>query len=321
MKRVHNIIYASITGFLVLLLSACGKSIFEKDYPGFEGKVLMAQAAQGRNIIPLTMSSKPTQLGFGASFGMSMKAAPKDIPVEFELKEDWIARYNQENNTQYVPLPAGSYSISGFSSVIKKGKTTSEPLTITIESKKLDVKAKYMFPITLKSAGGEKVDSALTTTWFRIDDIVRPERDVTAKGTLSVNIDNSGGADANEGSKKVVDNNINTKFYTGSFVSGLWMQLGFQQQISIGAYTLTSGNDEHDRDPKSWIFQGSSDAQTWVNLDTQSNVVFSDYKQTKRFEMSNQQLYKYYRIVINEKFGTNASFQLSEFRVIEYYEQ
>jgi len=321
MKIVNRITFATLIGFLVLLLGACGKSIFEKEYPGFDGKVLMAQAAEGRSTIQVTMSSKPTELGFGASYGMSMSAAPRDIPVEFELKDDWIARYNQENNTSYIPLPQGSYTISGLSSVIKKGKTTSEPLRIAIESKKLDVNEQYMFPITLKSADGEKIDSALTTTWFRIDDIVRPERDVTAQATLSVNIDNSGGADANEGSKKVVDNNIDTKFYTGSFAPGLWMQLTFQKEISIGAYTLTSGNDEHVRDPKSWVFQGSDNASSWTDLDVQTNIVFSDFKQTKRFEMDNQQTYKYYRIVINEKSGTNTSFQLSEWRVIEYFEQ
>ncbi|SDC19219.1 BT_3987 domain-containing protein [Niabella drilacis] len=321
MKTINKIFFASVTCSLILLLGACGKSVFDKDYPGFDGKVLMAQASEGRNIIPLTMSSKPALLGFGASFGMSAKAAPKDIPVEFELKEDWIAQYNQKNNTQYIPLPQGSYSISGLSSVIKKGQTTSEPLTITIESKKLDVKEKYMFPITLKSVGWDNVDSASTTAWFRIDEIVRPERDVTSQATLSVNIDNSGGADANEGSKKVVDNNIDTKFYTGSFAPGLWMQLAFQKEISIGAYTLTSGNDEHVRDPKSWVFQGSDNASDWTNLDVQTNIVFSDFKQTKRFETDNQQTYKYYRIVINEKSGTNTSFQLSEWRVIEYFEQ
>ncbi|HEX7757261.1 MAG TPA: DUF1735 domain-containing protein, partial [Niabella sp.] len=186
MKKIKNFIWVFILGSVVLLLGACGKSIFEKDYPGSDGKVLMAQATEERSVIPLSISSIPLQLGFGASYGMSMTAAPKDIPVEFELKEDWIAGYNEQNGTDYIPLPQGSYSISGFSSVIRKGQTTSDPLIITIESKKLDVTKKYMFPIVLKSASGEKVDSAMTTTWFRINQIVRPERDVTAQGVLSV---------------------------------------------------------------------------------------------------------------------------------------
>ncbi|MFT3902515.1 MAG: DUF1735 domain-containing protein [Niabella sp.] len=323
MKIVNRIVFTTIICSLVFLLGSCGKSIFEKNYPGFDGKVVMAQATEGRNIIPVTMSSVPSKLGFGASYGMSMGAAPKDIPVEFELREDWIAQYNQENNTDYIPLPEGSFTISGLSSVIKKGKTTSEPLTITIVSKELDVKEKYMFPITLKSAGGEKTDPALTTVWFRIDEIVRPERDVTASGTLSVNIDNANGPDHNEGSKKVVDNNIDTKFYTGSFVPGLWMQLAFKEAVAVGAYTLTSGNDfAEQRDPKAWVFQGSDNALNWVDLDTQTNIIFSTPKQTKRFELNNEHAYKFYRIVINEKTSSaNGSFQLSEWRLIEYYEQ
>ncbi len=323
MKINSNVFFGTQVLLLCLLLGACGKTIFEKDYEGYTGKVLMAQAAEGRSTIPITMSSQPSRLGFGASYGMAMKPAPRDIPVVFELKEDWISVYNEENNTDYIPLPEGSYSISGFSSVIKSGQTTSEPLTITIESKKLDVNERYMFPITLKSAGGEVIDSALTTTWFRIDDIVRPERDVTAQATLTVSHDNSGGPDAGEGSKKLVDNNIDTKFLVFSMntiLPNFWYQLTFPNPIVLGAYTMTSGNDAPERDPRDWQFLGSNDGLTWTAVDTRGGQTFSGRKATNRYEFANETAYKYYRLAISAINGATL-FQQAEFRVIEYFEQ
>ena len=323
MKINHRIIFSTALLSQLLLWAACGKSIFEKDYPGFDGKVLMAQATEGRNIIPIAMSSTPAQLAFGASYGKSMGGAPKDIPVEFELKNDWITGYNAQNNTNYIPLPEGSDNISGLSSVIKKGKTTSEPLTITIKSKELDVKERYMFPITLKSAGGEKIDSALTTTWFRIDEIIRPERDVAGQATLTVSHENRNGADAAEGSKKLVDNSTSTKFLVfdiNTILPNFWYQLTFPAPIVLSAYTVTTGGDAPERDPRDWKLLGSNDGVTWVTVDTRTNQAFSGRTMTVRYEFENEVPYKIYRMAISAVNG-GTLFQQSEFRVIEYFEQ
>lgn len=323
MKIINKITFTVCITSLVMLLGACGKNIFEQSYKGYDGKVLMAQAVEGRNIIPLAMSSKPAQLAFGASYGMAMGPAPKDIPVEFELKNDWIAKFNSQNNTNYISLPEGSYTISGFSSVIRKGKTTSEPLTITIKSKELNVKEKYMLPITLKSAGGEKIDSALTTAWFRIDGVVRPERDVTGQATLTVSNDNSGGPDAGEGSKKLVDNSTSTKFLVfniNSILPNFWYQLTFPKAIILNAYTITSGNDAPERDPRDWNLLGSNDGITWTTVDSRSGQVFSGRTLTVRYEFANETPYKIYRMAISAVNG-GTLYQQAEFRVIEYYEQ
>jgi hypothetical protein len=188
---------AAIAGVVFLTLASCGKDIFNTTFDGYtNGKIYMAQAAEGRNNFNLPLSSKPWTLGFGASYGGTMHAADKDIPVEFAYKEDWITKYNQLHGTTYISLPAGSYSISGLKSVIKKGKTSSDSLSITIDRKKLDLAKKYMFPITLLPAPSLAIDSALQTTWFRIDTIIRSERDITSQGVLSVSNDNDGGPDA-----------------------------------------------------------------------------------------------------------------------------
>lgn len=307
---------------LLVFLSSCAKDIFNQEYPGFDGEVLMAQAAEGRNSFSVPMSSRPWKLGFGASYGKAMAESPKDIPVEFAYKEDWIATYNQQNGTDYIPLPQGSYTITGFSSVIKAGKTTSEPLSISINSKELDVNKKYMFPITLISAADMKVDSALRTAWFRIENIVRPERDVTSQGTLSVSHENT--SNANENSTKLVDNNTGSKFLLFDaqlkITSGLWYSLTFPNPIVLGAYTITSANDAPDRDPKDWFLQGSDDGTNWTTLDTKTGQSFSGRGMTIRYEFPNETAFKHYRVLITANNG-GGLFQQAEWRVIEFYEQ
>lgn len=310
--------FFAMAGFL---FSSCEKNNFTSSYPGYDGKVMMAQAADGRNSFSLPMSSKPWKMGFGASFGASTSSSPSNIPVEFALKEDWVAAYNQQNGTSYLILPTGSYSITGFSSTIKQGSTTSEPLSISIESKKLDVTKKYMFPITLLSAGNQKIDSAMRTAWFRIENIVRPERDVTSQATLTVSHENT---NANENFPKLVDNNINTKFLLfdaqAKIAQGLWFQLAFPNPIVLGAYTITSANDAPERDLKDWQFQGSANGSDWTTLDTQKGQSFSARFLTIRYELATETAYKYYRIIVNAING-GPLYQQAEFRVIEYFEQ
>lgn len=308
---------------LLFILSSCGKNIFEQQYDGYNGKVYIPGAAAGRDNFSIPVSSKPFVLGFGAGYGGAVSPAPKNIPVEFALKEDWIIKYNSEHGTNYEPLPAGGYTISGFTSVIKAGSNISDPLVITIDRKKLDVTKKYMFPITLLSAGGEKIDSALSTAWYRIDGITRLERDVTAKGSITVSHDNPGGPDAGEGSKKLVDNDYGNKFLMFDFDKrkpNFWYQLTFPQAIVLGAYTITSGNDAPERDPKDWKLMGSNDGSSWDVLDTKAGQNFSGRNMTVRYEFKNDKAYKMYRMQITDNHDSWI-FQQSEWRLIEFYEE
>lgn len=300
----------------LLIGTGCNKDVFDKIYPGHPPVISMPQAVEGRNSFNLQLVDEPYVLAFGAAWG-GQYLPDEDIPVKFAYIEDWIEEFNRENHTNYMALPEGSYSISGMESVIKKGTTISTPLEITIESRKLDRLASYMIPVTLVSAGKYQIDSSLQTTWFRIEDIIRKETDITGKGALTVSNENT--SNANENSAKLVDGNIDTKYLTFDYTPNLWMQLKFAEPVIIGAYTFTSANDAQDRDPKSWKVMGSNDATNWETLETQNNVVFPGRKMTRRFEFENNKAFTYYRINVFERFGAgNGLFQMAEWRVISF---
>ncbi len=139
--------------------------------------------------------------------------------------------------------------------------------------------------------------------------------DFTTNATITVSRENNDGAGGAEGSLKVIDDNIDTKFLVGGFPEAFWMQQNFTDGVVVNQYTFTSGNDAAERDPVDWTLSGSNDELTWDLLDTRTEQSFPDRKYTSNFHVSNDQAYRYYRIEITKNNGSDAM-QLSEWRLL-----
>jgi phage-related protein len=150
----------------------------------------------------------------------------------------------------------------------------------------------------------------------RVYPLLPPEpEDVTSQASVSVNLENPGGADATEGSSKVIDNDKTTKFLIFDYDPSLYIQLQFREAQDVTSYSLTSANDSPERDPKSWKLSGSNDGKVWVDVDTRTNETFSDREVTNNYVIDNKTAYKYYRLTITENNG-DSLFQMAEWRVI-----
>lgn len=141
------------------------------------------------------------------------------------------------------------------------------------------------------------------------------ETDVTNQGVLSVSRDHTGGANNAEGSSKLVDNNLNTKFYQASFTGDLWCQLIFTTAQKIGSYSITSANNLPTRDPRTWYLSGSNDGTNWSVLDARGPIVFEQRAMTKRFNIAVPREFRYYRLYITEN-AVDANFQIAEWRLL-----
>ncbi|SEW45290.1 discoidin domain-containing protein [Chitinophaga arvensicola] len=144
------------------------------------------------------------------------------------------------------------------------------------------------------------------------------EKDLTQLAIgLTVNIENSGGPNAKEGSSKVIDGNIDTKFLIFSFAPNFFIELDYDIAQRLDAYTLTSADDADGRDPKDWQIVASNDSTKWTVLDDRKGQLFDSRKKTVRYEFTNANKYKFYRLAITSlKGGTSGLFQLAEWRVI-----
>ncbi|NTS41836.1 DUF1735 domain-containing protein [Flavisolibacter sp. BT320] len=283
-----------------------------------EGTVYMPQASGTRGKLDMRLADTAQLFVFGAAAG-GMDAVKSNVDVSFVIDAGQVAAYNQRNGTAYQLLPDDSYTISGLRTTIAAGQVSSEPLILGVFSKKIAHDKKYILPVTIASVSTGNINPDLKTTFFTIDTVVRKSVDVTTLGTLSVSHEYSGGADGNEGSKKVVDGDINSKYLYFDYVPNTdWMQLQYQQAVTVGAYTLTSANDASGRDPKTWRLAGSNDGTTWTVIDTRTDQSFESRFQTKRFEVpGTPQSYKYYRFYIDQNNGATL-FQLAEWRLIQY---
>ncbi len=281
-----------------------------------EGNIYMPRAANGTSSLLLLLADTAQTTTFGASYG-GLGYPGKDIDVTFQVDPSLISNYNATNGSSYVLLPASSYSIPSLMATIKAGETGSNNIPLGIITTNLDKAIKYILPITITTTSSGYIDSSLRTTYFTVDTIRRLEKDITSMATVSVSKDNDGGADAGEGSKKLVDGDYNSKFLTGGFPQAFWFQLTFPSAQVIGAYTITSGNDAPERDMKDWEFVGSNDGTTWTVLDTRMGETFSGRNMTNRYETTNTTAYTQYRINLLANNGSNL-LQVSEWRLITY---
>ncbi|PIQ19922.1 MAG: hypothetical protein COW65_17980 [Cytophagales bacterium CG18_big_fil_WC_8_21_14_2_50_42_9] len=139
---------------------------------------------------------------------------------------------------------------------------------------------------------------------------------MSAGGTVEVSTDNTG--NANENKDKVVDNNLSTKFLLGSFATAKPLRIQWNANTAVVAkyYTLTSGGDAPNRDPKSWTLEGSTDGTAWTLLDTRTDEApFAERGQTNTYAFTNETAYKHYRLMIIENNG-DGLFQLAEWRLL-----
>ncbi|WP_449407109.1 GH92 family glycosyl hydrolase [Microbacterium maritypicum] len=91
------------------------------------------------------------------------------------------------------------------------------------------------------------------------------------------------------------DGNASTKWL--AFANKGWLQYQLAAAQPMVSYTLTSGNDEPDRDPKDFRVQGSNDGADWVTVDERSGELFTGRGQTRSFTLATPSAeYLYYRL-------------------------
>ena len=134
---------------------------------------------------------------------------------------------------------------------------------------------------------------------------------MTIPGTISDRYNTTGG----EGIVKVIDGSSNSKYLTGG--AQTWMMWKMDRQFIATYYTLVSGNDAPERDPKDWKIEGSNDGTNWVTLDQQSGAKFNSRMEKRTFLMANRTAYSHYRMNISSYNGSNL-FQLGEWTL--YYD-
>lgn len=141
-------------------------------------------------------------------------------------------------------------------------------------------------------------------------------KDVTTNGIFSVLRDNDSGPASKEGSLKLIDNDLRSKFVLFNYKGEFWAELDFKENPQIiEGYSLTSGDDAIERDPKNFSLEGSDNHSTWIVVDQHVGESFPTRNLTKTYIFNNPKAYRYYRLKIPVNNGAGL-LQLSEWRVL-----
>jgi len=135
--------------------------------------------------------------------------------------------------------------------------------------------------------------------------------------------ENPSGKDSNEGTSKLIDNNLRSKFFVNGSMPNLWFRFEFFEPQVINGYTLTAGNDAPERDPRDWKIQGSQDGSenSWVDLHTVVDAprIPGDRGQGRAsvtYKFNNSTAYQFYRMRITANHNMGG-FQLAEIRLLQ----
>lgn len=120
--------------------------------------------------------------------------------------------------------------------------------------------------------------------------------------------DNAGSVDA----WLAFDNDPATN-WTASVLAS-WLRYQLVNTKKVIAYSITATSDAPTA-PANWILQGSNDATTWIDLDTQAGIVWFG-GETKRFAFTNVTGYLYYRFSISATQNGDPA-QISEIQLFE----
>lgn len=215
-----------------------------------------------------------------------------------------------------VPLVAGTYSLDTLVRFPVNQKEGIFNLTLPMALVDANITKRLAVSVTLSDATRNLIDVNKDNLVILIDPVNISEKDITNDNSvLSVSTENGAGPNGVEGSLKVIDRNPSTK-YLADMRPNIWIQLKYPTAVNVKAYTLTTGDDAQDRDPKDWQFEGSNDGANWVILDKRTGINTPNRKEMRRYEFSNANNYTHYRINITA-LRNGTVFQLSEFRLIK----
>ncbi|MEV0889861.1 ThuA domain-containing protein [Promicromonospora sp. NPDC050262] len=118
----------------------------------------------------------------------------------------------------------------------------------------------------------------------------------------------------NEVAANLIDGDSRTKWL--AFEPTAWIELELEEPLAAARYALTSANDSEGRDPQDWTLQGSTDGETWTDLDTREGEDFPDRFVTNDYDLDNDVAYQHYRLDITANAGDDLT-QLAEIQLFD----
>lgn len=111
---------------------------------------------------------------------------------------------------------------------------------------------------------------------------------------------------------KLFDGTTSTKYCT-DLKSDPYVQWAMTSATEIDVYALATANDYPNRNPKTWVLEGSNDGRNWNTVDTVTDAALSEEPYTyQEFFCDSPGAYVYYRLTFSAVAGDDGNLQFSE---------
>jgi predicted alpha-1,6-mannanase (GH76 family) len=170
------------------------------------------------------------------------------------------------------------------------------------------------FRLQINSAYGAEATEVKIAEWELFGTSIG-NYDITSNvgGELSAQFEGN----ANEGYTRLTDKSKNAK-YCVSNQKTFWAKYRTSRAARLLSYSLTSANDNPDRDPKSWILYASTDDREWTEIDRRENETFPFRYATQYYLCPTADKYTYFKLEITENAGS-STVQLAEWQLLGEY--
>ena len=221
------------------------------------------------------------------------------------------------------------YTITGPNDFLKSGQIDARDKVISIDPvtglKKINTLNNYSLPVAAIGVNflppGEYKFKFAITAWpimgslLSVDEVSLDNEITSTVQPIIINVTSLGGSVSDpfnttggEGIEKLIDGDLGSKYLTRN--KKTWALFKGSAPSLVTRYSLTSANDDANRDPKNWTLEGSNNGTDWTLLDTRIAIEFPLRRQTQTFEIVNKTTYSYYKLSMENK--NSDLFQLAE---------
>ncbi|GAA3880165.1 GH92 family glycosyl hydrolase [Saccharothrix violaceirubra] len=133
--------------------------------------------------------------------------------------------------------------------------------------------------------------------------------DVTSRVVaLAASGENTGSGELKE---NLVDGSVASKWLV--FAATGWVDFGFDGDVAVTRYALTSANDVPARDPRDWVLRGSADGKAWTVVDSRGGEAFRSRGESRTFDVATPAAFRWYRLDVTANSGAREV-QLADVR-------
>ena len=305
MKNIIALILSALMG--ILLFNSCSEPYSEKiELEQF--MYLSLSGAADNPVVKAVEVDQNTTFPITLSFGGTTNYNQGEYVAQIAVDNALVATYNSENNTNYLTLPEGSFSLDKTSLTIADGNRVSDPANVTIQAPEINFEYEYLLPVTIQSATEGKIplNDELRTVYY----IIKGKEYDWEKNTWEV-IAYRSQWNADWGVHKIFDGDKNTTWHSDPFnaeINGMpqWFVVDMKKvRPIIWGFLIWQRQDDHGMEPKHVVFSVSEDNVTWTQV-LEVTEMSNDYTVELDYKTTNPTPGRYLKVEVKAIWGPNA---------------